>query len=103
MARQHPRNKRVVWETASRMPQELVEQGVLPHAVAHQNAHPWCWSCGAPGKNTVTAMSRQPYPAGGTVTFYTLCERCTDAPHVRQRITEDMDRDEVQAAQIRSN
>jgi len=41
--------------------------------------------------------------AGGNVTFYTLCQQCTDDPQVRHRVVEDLERDEAQAAQIRSN
>jgi hypothetical protein len=84
------------------MPQELVEQGVLAWAVAHQKAHPWCWSCGAPGANTITVQSPQLNPAGGNVTFYTLCQRCTDDPQVRRRVIKDLARNETQTEQIRN-
>ena len=104
MARQHPRKGRHTrWIATSRMPQELVEQGVFSWAVAHQQAHPWCWACGAPGVNTITVQSRQLNPGGGNVTFYTLCKRCTDDSQVQRRVVEDLERDEAQAEQIRNN
>jgi hypothetical protein len=104
MARQHPRKPRKdLWLDAPQMPRELVEQGVLSYAVAHQRAHPWCWACGAPGVNTLTVASRQLNQLGGNITLYTLCQRCTDDPQVRSRVIADVERDETQAEQIRNN
>jgi hypothetical protein len=86
-----------------KLPQDLVAAGILPHVMRHIQDHPWCWACRAPGDHTVTVQSRRLNLAGGNITMYTLCQRCTQDPQVRERLIADLDQDEDQAEQIRTN
>ena len=104
MARQHPRKGRQIrWIAAAQLPPAYAEHGLRPWIAAHEQAHPCCWACGAPGVHTILVESRELNPLGGNVTCYTLCQRCTDDQQVRRRVIKDLERDAAQAAQIRSN
>src|SRR5262245_16442059 len=103
MARQHPRKKKTEWIAASHLPQEYQDQGLQAWVRQHEQAHPFCWACGAPGQQTVLVESTQLPPLGGTVTCYTLCQACTQNPQVRHRVQADVEQDEAHAARIRSH
>jgi hypothetical protein len=103
MARQSPRPKRESqWMVADRLPQPLVDEGLLPWIKQHMDQHPWCWACRAPSTQTVTALCRQLNPLGGNVTFYSLCDACATDLQVRQRIEADLEHDVI-IAQRRFN
>ena len=103
MARQHPRKKKTEWIEVPHLPHAYQEQGLQAWIRQHEQAHPCCWACGAPGQQTILVESNQLNLLGGNVTCYTLCRGCTQNPQVRHRIQADVEQDEAHAARLRSH
>jgi len=103
MARQHPRKKKTEWIEVPHLPQAYQDQGLQAWIRQHEQAHPCCWACGAPGHHTVLFERAQLNLLGGNVICYTLCRDCKQNAQVRQRLQADVDQEEAAAASIRSH